>query len=124
MFPGPGSVIDGLVNDMKLETLPIRGSLLGIAYQGSIVRGKRAESYPLRLPMSLAGRLSFIRAGLKMRAAAKKYNALARPKPGETAVSKVRATRGRREAAAGASMQPRQNPWSQSPRTPISRPRR
>lgn len=85
MFPGPGSIIDGLVNDMELETLPIRGSLLGIAYRGRIVRGNRAETYPFRLPMSLAGRLSFIRAGLKMRRAAKKYNALSRQKPGETA---------------------------------------
>lgn len=90
MFPGPGSVIDGLVNDMELETLPIRGSLLGIAYRGRIVRGNRAETYPFRLPMSLAGRLSFLRAGLEMRGAAKKYNALARQEPGETA-SDVRA---------------------------------
>lgn len=90
MFPGPGSVIDGLVNDMELQTLPIRGSLLGIAYRGRIVRGNRAEAYPFRLPMSLAGRFSFIRAGLKMRGAAKKYNALSRQKPGETA-SDVRA---------------------------------
>lgn len=90
MFPGPGTVIDGLVKDVDLETLPIRGSLLGIAYRNKIVRGNRAEIYPFRLPMSPAGRLSFIRAGLKMRAAAKKYNALARQRPGETA-SDVRA---------------------------------
>ena len=90
MFPGPGSVIDGLVNDMEPETLPIRGSLLGIAYRGRIVRGNRAETYPFRLPVSLAGRLSFIRAGLKMRGAARKYNAVSRQKRGETA-SDVRA---------------------------------
>ena len=85
MFPGPGSVIAGLVDEMRLETLPFSGSLLGMAYRGKVVRGGRAETYPLRLPMSLAGRLSFIRAGLKMRRAAKKYNALARQRPGETA---------------------------------------
>ncbi|MGH3042227.1 MAG: NAD(P)/FAD-dependent oxidoreductase [Gaiellaceae bacterium] len=90
MFPGPGSVIDGLVNEMGLETLPFYGSLLGMAYRGKMVRGGRAETYPFRLPMSLAGRLSFIRGGLKMRAAAKKYNSLARQSPGETA-SDVRA---------------------------------
>jgi len=90
MFPGPGSVIDGLVDEMGLETLPFSGSLLGIAYRGKIVRGGRAETYPFRLPMSLAGRVSFVRAGLRMRAAAKKYNQLARREPGETA-SDVRA---------------------------------
>jgi oxygen-dependent protoporphyrinogen oxidase len=89
MLPGPGSVVDGLVQEMGLETLPIRGSLVGVAYRGKIVTGGRAELYPLRLPMSAAGRLSFIRAGLKVRAAAKRYSEAARSGPGETA-SEVR----------------------------------
>jgi len=90
MFPASGSVVDGLVQEMGLETLPIHGSLLGIAYRGKIVIGSRAETYPFRLRMSPAGRLSFIRTGLKMRAAAKKYSKLAVQRPGETA-SDVRA---------------------------------
>lgn len=37
MFPGPGSVIAGLVKEMGLETLPFSGSLLGMAYRGKVV---------------------------------------------------------------------------------------
>ncbi len=78
MFPGPGSVIAGLVDEMGLETLPFSGSLLGMAYRGKVVarRPCRDVSAPASRCRS-AGRLSFIRAGLKMRGAAKKYNALA-----------------------------------------------
>jgi oxygen-dependent protoporphyrinogen oxidase len=84
MFPGPGSVIDALVNEMGLTTLPIYGSLLGMAYKDKIVRERRAELYPFKLPLSLGGRLSFIRAGLKVRSAGTKYNELARTAPDET----------------------------------------
>ena len=46
MFPGPGSVIAGLLEEMGLETLPFSGSLLGMAYRGKIVARRRAESTP------------------------------------------------------------------------------
>ena len=85
MFPGPGSVIDGLVDELGLRVLEIGGSLLGMAYGGRIARGARAELYPFKLPLSLAGRLSFIRAGLKVRSAGRAYNELARQRPGENA---------------------------------------
>ncbi len=87
MFPGPGSVLAGLLSDLGLESLRIQGSLLGLAYRGTILAGGRVETYPLRLPMSLAGRLSFARAGLRLRRDAGRYNDLARPRPGDTAAS-------------------------------------
>jgi oxygen-dependent protoporphyrinogen oxidase len=87
MFPGPGSILAGLVADLGLETLRIQGSLLGLAYRGTILSGGRVEAYPLRLPMSLAGRVSFARAGLRLRRDAGRYNDLARPRPGDTPAS-------------------------------------
>lgn len=85
MFPGRASVVGGLVEEMGLETLPIGGSLLGISYRNKIVTGARTELYPLRLPLSVGGRLSLIRAGLKVRAAARRYNELGRTRKGESA---------------------------------------
>ena len=84
MFPGPGSAVGSLVDEFGLETLPINGSLMGLAYRDTILTGGRAELYPFRVPMSLAGRASLIRAGLKLRRDAAQYNRLARRLPGET----------------------------------------
>jgi oxygen-dependent protoporphyrinogen oxidase len=84
MFPEPDSVVGGLVEELGLETLVIRGNLLGVAYGGKVITGGRVETYPLRLPMSAGGRLAFIRAGLKLRRAAARYNRLAVRQPGET----------------------------------------
>jgi protoporphyrinogen/coproporphyrinogen III oxidase len=84
MFPEPGSIVGDLVDAYGLETLPINGSLMGLSYRGTILKGGRTELYPFRLPMSLAGRVSMIRAGLKLRRDAAEYNRLARRGPDET----------------------------------------
>jgi oxygen-dependent protoporphyrinogen oxidase len=78
MFPGPGSLLWDLLDELDLELTPIRGSLLGIAYRGRVVTGGRAETFPFRLPLSPAARLSFVRAGLRIRRDAARYNELAR----------------------------------------------
>jgi protoporphyrinogen/coproporphyrinogen III oxidase len=84
MFPDPGSVVGGLVQEYGLETLPINGSLMGVWYRGTLLQGGRTELYPFRLPMSLAGRTSMVRAGLKLRRDAAEYNRLARRQAGES----------------------------------------
>ena len=84
MFPGEGSFLHGLLRELELEPVRIRGSLLGIAYRGRIVTGGRAESYPLRLPLTPAARVSLVRAGLRIRRDAARYNELARRREGET----------------------------------------
>src|SRR6185436_8399397 len=43
----------------------------------------RVSTYPLRLPLSPIARLSFVRAGVRLRFAARAYEAAARPRPGE-----------------------------------------
>ena len=47
--------------------MPITGSMLNIHYGGRLVRDTRPELMPFRLPLSLRGRISFARAGLKVK---------------------------------------------------------
>jgi oxygen-dependent protoporphyrinogen oxidase len=84
LFGGPGSLLDRLVTEMGLETRPIPGNRMGLAFKGRLLASGRPETYPLRLPLSLSARLSFIRAGLRLRAAAQGYLRVARPRPGES----------------------------------------
>jgi protoporphyrinogen/coproporphyrinogen III oxidase len=84
MFPGEGSLVRDLLDELGLEPARIRGSLLGIAYRGKIVTGGRAETFPLRLPLSAAARVSLVRAGLRVKRDAARYNALALRHEGET----------------------------------------
>jgi protoporphyrinogen/coproporphyrinogen III oxidase len=84
MFPGEGSFLWSLLLELGLEPAQIRGSLLGIVQGGRIVVGGRAETFPLRLPLSPAARISLARTGLRLRRDAARYNALARRAPGET----------------------------------------
>jgi oxygen-dependent protoporphyrinogen oxidase len=84
MFPGRGSFLWDLLDELGLERARIRGSLLGIAYRGKIVTGGRAETFPFRLPLSPAARLSFVHAGLRIRRDAARYTELARRAEGET----------------------------------------
>ena len=84
LFGGPGTLMDRLVKDTGLETRLIPGNRMGLAFRGQIVASGRPETYPFRLPLSWGARLSFVRAGLRLRAAAKEHVGLARPRPGET----------------------------------------
>jgi len=90
LFPGAGTHLARLVDDMGLETRVIPGNRMGLALNGRLVVGGRPETYPLRLPLSLGARLSFVRAGLRLRRAARGYLRAARPRPGET-LSEMRA---------------------------------
>jgi oxygen-dependent protoporphyrinogen oxidase len=85
LFGGPGSLLDRLVTEMGLETRPIPGNRMGLAFRGRIITSGRPETYPFRLPLSVGARLSLIRAGLRLRAAAQGYLRVARPRPGESA---------------------------------------
>jgi protoporphyrinogen/coproporphyrinogen III oxidase len=85
LFGGPGTLLDRLVNEMGLQTRPIPGNRMGLTFKGRLVAGGRPETYPLRLPLSLAARWSLIRAGLRLRSAAQGYLRVAQPRPGESA---------------------------------------
>ncbi len=67
MFGGPGTRIGELSAELGLETRPIGRALIGMAMSGRRVFSGPIETFPFRLPLSLAARLSFIRMGLALR---------------------------------------------------------
>ena len=62
----------------------IPGATMATFLGGRVVAGGRPESYPFRLRTSPSGRLSLAAAGLRIRRAVGEYQALAKPRPGDT----------------------------------------
>jgi protoporphyrinogen/coproporphyrinogen III oxidase len=83
LFGGPGSLLDGLVAQVGLETRSIPGNRMALCFGGRLLARGRPETYPFRLPLSVPARLSFIKAGLRLRRAARGYLRAAAPRPGE-----------------------------------------
>ena len=73
-----------MARDCGLETVPVTGSMMGLALGSTLVNRGRVETYPFRLPLSLRERVAFAKAGLKVQRAVAKYQRIARPAPGET----------------------------------------
>src|SRR5262249_338766 len=84
LFGGPKTLMGRLATEMGLETRPIPGNRMGLAFHGRLVAGGRPETYPFRLPLSWGARLSFAKAGLRLRMATREHLRLARPRPGES----------------------------------------
>ncbi len=94
MFPPPDSLVGRQVTELGLDVLPITGSMLNVAMTGRLVRDVRPELLPFRLPLALAGRASFARAGLRVKRDADAYMKLLERAPGESdAVVRLRALR-------------------------------
>lgn len=79
LFPGPGSLVDGMARECGLETVPVTGSMMGLALRSTLLTRGRVEAYPLRLPLSLRDRIAFARAGLKVKRAVGRYRRLGQP---------------------------------------------
>jgi protoporphyrinogen/coproporphyrinogen III oxidase len=84
LFPAPGSLVDSMARDCGLETVPVTGSMMGLAVGSKLLNRGRVETYPFRLPLSLRERIAFAKAGLKVQRAVASYQRLARTAPGET----------------------------------------
>jgi protoporphyrinogen/coproporphyrinogen III oxidase len=84
LFPAPGSLVDSMVRDCGLETVPVTGSMMGLAVGSTLLNRGRVETYPFRLPLSLRERIAFAKAGLKVQRAVGSYQRLARTAPAET----------------------------------------
>jgi oxygen-dependent protoporphyrinogen oxidase len=69
LFPGPGSAIDRMARESGLETVPVAGSMMGLAVGSTLLDDGRVETYPFRLPLSVRQRIAFARAGLKVQRA-------------------------------------------------------
>jgi protoporphyrinogen/coproporphyrinogen III oxidase len=78
LFPGPGSLIDEIATECKLETVPVTGSMMGLALGSTVLDHGRVETYPLRLPLSIRERIAFAKAGVRVQRAVARYHRLGR----------------------------------------------
>ena len=84
LFPAPGSLVDGIATELGLETVPVTGSMMGLAVGSTLLDRGRVETYPLRLPLKVRERLAFARAGLRMQRAVARYHAATASRPGDS----------------------------------------
>ena len=84
VFAGADSAVGRLVAATGTHAESLPGVLTAVSYRGRLVSGGRVELYPLRLPISLRGRLDFIRTGLRLKRQVKGYAQVVAPVPGET----------------------------------------
>ncbi|MFC5824088.1 flavin monoamine oxidase family protein [Nonomuraea insulae] len=88
LFPGPGSTLHGMLDDLGLHTLEIPGVKTAVAMDGKLHRSPRPETHALTLPLSLRDRLALVFAGLKLMRAARGYYRQAAPRPGDGPLSR------------------------------------
>ena len=83
LFPGPGSLVDGMIRDCGLATAPVTGSMMGLAVGARTLTRGRVETYPLRLPLRARERVAFAAAGIRIQRAVARYRRVAAATPGE-----------------------------------------
>src|SRR5918999_1026304 len=76
LFPPPGSLVDRMARECGLETVPVTGSMMGLAVGSTLLNRGRVETYPLRLPLSVRERIAFARAGVRIQRAVARYQRL------------------------------------------------
>jgi oxygen-dependent protoporphyrinogen oxidase len=76
LFPGPGSLVDEMARECGLETVPITGSMMGLAVGSTLLASGRVETYPFRVPLSPRDRIAFAKAGVKIKRAVARYHRL------------------------------------------------
>jgi oxygen-dependent protoporphyrinogen oxidase len=83
LFGEADSPAGSLVNELALEARPIPGDRMGIAFRGKVVAGGRSETFPLRLPLDVRSRISFMKMGLKLRSGVMRLLDVQKAVPGE-----------------------------------------
>lgn len=84
LFGDDASPAGALAKELGLDARPIPGDRMGLAFKGKILAGGRSETYPLRLPLSISGRLSFVKMGLRLRSGVLRLLDRQKPVPGES----------------------------------------
>ena len=84
VFGGPDSAVGRLVAATGTDAREIPGVLTAVSYRGTLLTGGRVELYPFRLPISLRGRVDFLRAGLRLKRYVAQYAEVVRQRPGES----------------------------------------
>jgi protoporphyrinogen/coproporphyrinogen III oxidase len=77
LFPGPGSLVGAMARECDLETVPVTGSMMGLAVGSTLLGNGRVETYPIRLPLSVRDRVAFAKAGVKVQRAVARYQRVA-----------------------------------------------
>lgn len=85
LFGEATSPAGALADELGLDARPIPGDRMGIAFKGRVVAGGRSETFPLRLPLDLASRFSFVKMGLKLRSGVMRLLDVQKKVPGEVA---------------------------------------
>jgi oxygen-dependent protoporphyrinogen oxidase len=83
LFGEHTSPAGALADELGLQARPIPGDRMGIAFKGKVVAGGRSETFPLRLPLGLRARFSFIKMGLKLRSGVLRLLEVQKPIDGE-----------------------------------------
>jgi oxygen-dependent protoporphyrinogen oxidase len=84
LFPAPGTVVDRMAVECGLQTVPVTGTMMGLAVGRKLLTRGRVETYPLRLPMSARDRIAFATVGMKVQRAVRSRGRAAGARPGET----------------------------------------
>src|SRR5690349_2097224 len=90
VFGGAGTATGRLIDATGVTAAPVPGRLAAVAFGGRVVASGPVETYPFRLPLSRAARVSLARAGVKLRLAVRRYAAVAAERPGEDAAERQR----------------------------------
>jgi protoporphyrinogen/coproporphyrinogen III oxidase len=84
LFPGPGTVVDHMARDCGLDTVPVTGSMMGLAFGPKQLTRGRVETYPFRLSLSVRDRVAFALAGLRVQRAVSAYRRVSTPRAGDS----------------------------------------
>lgn len=83
VLTGGSSRIAALVAEVQLDTLPVRGVGSAIWFGDRLYTRRRAEAYPVVLPLSARERIALARTGLRIRLLARDWRRASRRRPGE-----------------------------------------
>jgi len=83
LFPGEGSHIRRVMDDLGLGVIEIPGIKFAMTFAGKVYKNKRVETYPFTLPMSLRERVGLMKVGLGMLGAVRGWHKAMTPRAGE-----------------------------------------
>ena len=88
VLAGPGTSTDSLLNEVGIAAVAVPGSLKGLSMNGTFIRSGRIETYPFRLPMSMAARAAVLAKGLKVGSGVLRYAKVVRQRDGESGAAR------------------------------------
>jgi protoporphyrinogen/coproporphyrinogen III oxidase len=83
LFPGPSTITDRITRECGLDTVPVSGSMMGLAVGAKRLTRGRVETYPFRLSLSVRDRVAFALAGLRVQRAVSAYRRVSTPTAGD-----------------------------------------